>query len=189
MRIIRALNYLEEQDDLLLQVAGVRHGYRRLRLPADPDSLCTRLTDRFAEAEKRDVGRIRDVLDLAEKKECIVRRLLSYFGEDLGGDCGHCDRCLGERIPPMPHPRKEGISQHTARQAVELLTEGHIALADPRQLARFLCGLASPATSRTRPALTRHELFGALNATPFAEVLGFCEKSIEPRRHGGTEGR
>lgn len=176
MRIIRALNYLEEQGDLVLRAIGVRHGYRRLRLPADPEQLCRKLIGRFMEAEKRDIGRIRDVLALAEAKGCIVRLLLSYFGEELRDDCGHCDRCLGVAIPPMPEARKTGVSVRIREEVSELLEQGHDALATPRQLARFLCGLSSPATSRSRPALTRHELFGSLGRTPFAEVLGFCEK-------------
>ena len=183
MRIIRALNYLEEQDELILKANGVRHGYRRLHEPADTRQLCAELIGRFIEAEKRDVGRIRDVLDLAGKKECIVSRLLSYFGEDLGGDCGHCDRCLGEQVPPMPPQRKVEIPRHAAQQAAETVKEGHSALATPRQQARFLCGLSSPATSRARPPLTRHELFGSLSGIPFADVLAFCEENRTTDEH------
>jgi len=43
------------------------------------------------------------------------------------------------------------------------------ALATPRQRARFLCGLTSPATTRAK--LSRHALFGALADQRFADVL------------------
>jgi ATP-dependent DNA helicase RecQ len=46
------------------------------------------------------------------------------------------------------------------------------ALGDARQLARFLCGLTSPATARAR--LSRHALFGALAEWRFAQVLAFA---------------
>jgi ATP-dependent DNA helicase RecQ len=57
-------------------------------------------------------------------------------------------------------------------QLAALRAEHAFALGQPRQLARFLCGLSSPATVRTK--LTRHELYGALAAHRFAEVLALC---------------
>jgi ATP-dependent DNA helicase RecQ len=47
------------------------------------------------------------------------------------------------------------------------------ALGAPRQRARFLCGLTSPATTRAK--LTRGPLFGSLGARPFADVLRWNE--------------
>ena len=51
----------------------------------------------------------------------------------------------------------------------DLRAEHPAELGQPRQLARFLCGLSSPATTRAR--LSRHELYGALAAHRFAAVL------------------
>jgi ATP-dependent DNA helicase RecQ len=48
-------------------------------------------------------------------------------------------------------------------------------LGDARQQARFLCGLSSPAAVRAR--LTRHALFGQLNAYRFGEVLAWLSGS------------
>ena len=48
------------------------------------------------------------------------------------------------------------------------------ALGDPRQIARFLCGLTSPALTQAR--LSRHPRFGALEAHRFADVLAWCER-------------
>jgi ATP-dependent DNA helicase RecQ len=42
-------------------------------------------------------------------------------------------------------------------------------LGQARQLARFLCGLSSPATTRAK--LTRHDAYGALSLHRFADVL------------------
>jgi ATP-dependent DNA helicase RecQ len=46
------------------------------------------------------------------------------------------------------------------------------ALAGPRQRARFLCGITSPATSRAK--LTRDPLFGVLAERRFADVFDWC---------------
>ena len=44
----------------------------------------------------------------------------------------------------------------------------------PRQQARFLCGLTSPAQSRAR--IGRNSLFGALDSLRFADVLAWCSE-------------
>jgi ATP-dependent DNA helicase RecQ len=172
-RIVTALNYLEEKGDLTLQVAGARQGYRLVRRPKDVPALTAKLHARFADRERRDIERLNAVLQLAEHEGCWTRRLATYFGDPDRPDCGHCGWCLGERpgkLPTTEHPPL-GL---TERQLLRSLrAEGHAALQSPRQVARFLCGLASPATTRAK--LTRHAAFGRLAAVPFQDVLRFVE--------------
>jgi ATP-dependent DNA helicase RecQ len=47
--------------------------------------------------------------------------------------------------------------------------EGHDALRSPRQLARFLCGITSPATTRAK--LRKNGMFAAYDSFPFKKVL------------------
>jgi ATP-dependent DNA helicase RecQ len=54
-----------------------------------------------------------------------------------------------------------------------LRVEGHAALRGKRPLARFLCGISSPASTRER--LTRHDAFGLLEGVPFSKVLDQME--------------
>jgi ATP-dependent DNA helicase RecQ len=54
-----------------------------------------------------------------------------------------------------------------------LVDEKHAALNSPRQLARFLCGMASPAATRAR--LTRNDAFALFADLPFADVLAIAE--------------
>jgi ATP-dependent DNA helicase RecQ len=59
-------------------------------------------------------------------------------------------------------------------RALEALAAAHPdALETPRQRARFLCGITSPATTRAK--LTRGPVFGLLADRRFAEVLAWCE--------------
>ena len=170
-QVVGALCDLEQRGDLELRVTGIRQGYRLVRAPEDPDALVTTLADRFLAAEQRDLERIRRVLDLTSREGCVVRELLAYFGEELPGDCGHCDRCLGDQAPAVA-PVPERLPDAGADEMVEKLRgEAHAALARPRQMARFLCGLSSPATSYSRPPLIRHPSFGGLRGVPFARVL------------------
>ena len=51
------------------------------------------------------------------------------------------------------------------------------ALARPRQQARFLCGLSSPAVSAIR-GLRGNPLFGRCEGVAFSEVLTHCQQGI-----------
>lgn len=167
-RLVAAFNYLEEKGELTLKVSGLRHGYRFLKRPEDVAGLVKVLHGRFRDSEKRDLERIRQVVDLAGTQDCTVRKVLGYFGEVLEKDCGHCDRCRGLEIPPMPPEGTDALTPAELAQLDALKQAGHEALATPRQLARFLCGLASPAASRAR--LTRDPQFGSMAHHRFATV-------------------
>ncbi|MEM7393010.1 MAG: RecQ family ATP-dependent DNA helicase, partial [Verrucomicrobiota bacterium] len=93
-RLVSALNYLEEQGDLTLKVAGIRRGYRFIERPASTEKLAEKLFQRFQDAETRDIARIGQMVELGSYTSCTVRHVLDYFGKDLARDCGHCDRCL-----------------------------------------------------------------------------------------------
>ena len=65
----------------------------------------------------------------------------------------------------------------------KLAADGQAALATPRQLTRFLCGLTSPATTRAK--LTRRPEFGCFAAIPFKSVMAACVQA-DPRRLPNT---
>ena len=173
-RIIAAINYLEEQGDLLLQITGARQGFRLKQAPQDMGALKRRISARFLDREKRDTERLEKVIAFAAHEGCRTRFLLSYFGEDLDADCGHCGYCAGDRHNGIPRPEPvllDGFHEQTIRG---LRAERIDALATPRQIARVLCGLNSPKSSRAK--LQRREAFGCLADAPFAEVLAFVER-------------
>ncbi len=168
-RMINALNYLEECGELRLKVSGLRHQYRFLQRPQDPAQLAQDLYRRFVDSEQRDIARIHQVIDLATGPECLVRKLLAYFGEKLEADCGHCDRCQGHFRPRPELARRRQIPDSAPQMIRALKSEQHSALSSARQRARFLCGIPSPASSRAR--LTRDPRFGSLARYPFSEIL------------------
>lgn len=178
-RLVRALTHLEEQGDLTLKVAGLRLGYKIKNRPQDLGKLKAELADRFETREKNDIARVRQVLAFTEHPGCLVRYLLHYFGEDLGRDCGHCDRCLGEAdaTTVFPVTPVADVGAVVDRSKIEELRLRHAkALGSPRQVARFLCGLASPLLTRNK--LTRHPFFGSLAEIPFQEVKGAVESDF-----------
>jgi ATP-dependent DNA helicase RecQ len=179
-RIMKALTYLQDSGDILLVPKGVRHRYRLTGSPEqrDPKALSARMQDLFEEREQRDADRLDQVLALAADGDCLTRHMLRYFGEDLEEDCGHCGSCLVDGgksriIPQSPEPE---ISDEHVELIQQLMEEKHAALRAPRQLARFLCGLTSPAVTRDR--LTKHDAFGLLEQVPFMHVLDQVETML-----------
>lgn len=168
-RITAAISYLEERGDIQVQVTGLRQGYRRQGEKFDPEELITGLQTTFAQRESQDIVRLREVLAYAEQRSCLTRHLLTYFGEAMTPDCGDCSRCssgegarLSRTAALEPGPSERAIVRRVQN-------EGHASLMHPRQLARFLCGINSPAASRAR--LGHHPDFGVLGDFPFRKVL------------------
>jgi len=179
-RVVKALNFLEEKGDLELQVAGVRQGYRVVRVPEDLAAVWKELRRRFALREQSDIARVAGVAELVSGEGCLVRRLLSYFGEELGRDCGHCGPCAGD--PQVVLQRTSMPVEIPSEEVTALCQEHPRALATPRQVARFLCGISSPALVTAK--LTRHPLFGTSVAAPFSSVMQAAKANFPERSNG-----
>lgn len=174
-RILRALNYLDEQGMIHLETKRFRKTYRMEQQPRDLEQVLSECMERFQQRESADTDRLQQVLSLAEHKGCRVAVLLTYFGETLESErCGHCDTCLGHPVQPLPPLETATLDASQLEKIATLASEKHTALAHPRQMARFLCGLNSPATTRDR--LTKHEAFGSLEKNPFHDILTACEE-------------
>jgi ATP-dependent DNA helicase RecQ len=170
-RVTAAIDYLAEQGLIVAEAAEARQRFTVVAPPADPAALVDDLAGRFARRERAETERIAQVLALVESPTCQVQVLVGHFGETLDGPCGHCTVCLDGPVGRLPAPRPAPID--VDRAALAALVEAHpAALAEPRQQARLLCGITSPATTRTR--LTRDPLFGALRDRPFAAILDWC---------------
>ena len=100
-----------------------------------------------------------------------MQALVGYFGETREEPCGHCTFCLTGRAQELPEASsKPPLDEVVDREALQALRSEHPqALATPRQVARFLCGLTSPASTRAK--LMRHPLYGALADRRFLDVL------------------
>ncbi len=164
-RVVAALDYLGEKKDLEVRATGVRQGYRMVRTPEDPAALEHELRRRFAQREKADIRRVNTIAEILGAEGCLVRAVLNYFGEDLGRDCGHCGLC--DHDQPVLLQRADSPVRLPSELAT-LRQQHGAALAETRQVTRFLCGISSPALSKAK--LTRHPLFGSMTELPFARV-------------------
>lgn len=177
-RVVRALEVLEERGLVELAAADLRHRYRRLRDDEDAHALAVDLAARFARREAQELERLAQVLALAERSDCHTNALVAHFGEERAAPCGHCVPCLTGSVMPLPRaaalpPLPSGLDVTTVRA---LRASHPDALGHPRQAARWLAGLTSPALTRAK--LTRHRLFGELARRPFHETLAWCESEV-----------
>lgn len=168
-RILRALSYLEEQGLIELQASGLRQGYKKLVQP-EGDAMLDKLAGLFEARERREIERIDMVIGYANGRQCLTVQLLDHFGEQGGAPCGVCSRCLDpdQVLRPITVPAV-ALRETDLAAARAVIADDHPALRQSRQIARFLCGLPSPATSRGK--LRKHASFGALSLLPFNEVL------------------
>jgi ATP-dependent DNA helicase RecQ len=172
-KVVAAIAELEAAGDAALMLSHVRQGFRVKKDPGDLKDLSANLAETFIRREQADLVRIRQVLGLASCKGCLTNYLTIHFGEKLAEPCGHCDRCRG--LPPtvIRRTKPRRVTDDEWRRIRAVVNEGHAALGSPRQLARFLCGMSSPAATRAR--LGRHDAFGLLGDLPFSEVLAIAD--------------
>jgi ATP-dependent DNA helicase RecQ len=174
-RVVAALDFLAEQGWVELQVSDARQRFTRLSDDPDVERLAEELGARFERREAQEIARVAQVVELVTHAGCRTNFLLRYFGEEREEPCGHCTWCAtGVATPLPPSPAPGPIEGRVDRTALRELTRAHPgALGEPRQRARFLCGLSSPALTRAK--LTRHPLAGALEGRRFAEVLAWTK--------------
>nr|WP_320116719.1 RecQ family ATP-dependent DNA helicase [uncultured Desulfuromonas sp.] len=177
--ILRAMENLQEKGHITLQMAGYRQRFKRIEQDVDRAELCRRLTSLFERHEQQEIARISGMVDYAQEKICLTKRLLSYFGEEIA-PCGHCGVCRGDAPVELPQRHVSEMAPATLEQINVLAREYPDALGMARQKARFLCGLNSPKVSAER-TIRGNPLFGACAHIPFKHVLEACRTL-----HGST---
>ena len=172
-RIIRALDWLGDQQLLEVQAGGVRNRYRCLRTPDDEQALADELHAYNLQREAAEVARLQQVMDLFGSTDCRAGALGAHFGEHLESPCGVCSGCLGD-TPPIAQRSRVPIPPDLWAQVQPVVEANSEVLASPRALARFLCGLTSPRLGRAR--LGKNPSFGLLAEAPFPDVLAWTSQ-------------
>ena len=173
-RIVKALDWLANQELVELKAEGLLHRYRRVRT-ADVEALTDDLYERVLAREQAELGRLAAVIDLAASNDCQVQALSRHFSDPTPADpCGHCEYCLTGPIA-LERMAEIEIDAPNWELAMRLKAE-QTALDDSRILARFLCGVRSPLLTRLK--LTKHALFGCCEAVPFGQVMQKAMDSV-----------
>ena len=176
-RVVAAVDYLAEQGWVAVQPSDARQRFTRLVDEPELEALLAELLERFERRERQEIARISQIVKLITHEGCQTNFLTRHFGEERAEPCGHCTWCETRSptlLPPASAPPP--IEQVADREAVRALAAAHPhALGEPRQRARFLCGLSSPALTKAK--LSRHPLYGSLSRRRFAEVLDWVAGS------------
>ncbi|MGU5663307.1 RecQ family ATP-dependent DNA helicase [Aeromonas sanarellii] len=168
-RAAAALDYLQQQGWIELESKQMTEVYRVLRQEIDVASLADQLHALFEQKEQSELARLQALLTFFSSITCLSHELARYFADDAAPErCGHCSVCRGEvaLLPPLPTPALP--NEHGLRAWCDPL----VALCHsraPRLLTRFLCGIATPLTTRLKARSLAG--FGQLAAHPFADVL------------------
>ncbi|MGL5811877.1 MAG: RecQ family ATP-dependent DNA helicase [Aeromonas sp.] len=177
-RAAAALDYLQQQGWIELESKQMTEVYRVLRQDIAIEPLADRLHTLFAQKEQSELARLQALLTFFTSSRCLSQALASYFADEQAPEhCGHCSVCRGEiaSLPALPGPPLP--NEHGLRAWCDPL----VALGknqDPRVLTRFLCGIATPLTTRVKAKSLAG--FGQLAAHPFAEVLAAVSRAYPP---------
>ncbi len=175
-KVVEAIGWMEQHGDIHTQPNGLRHGYQLGEgiSPSKALGIARKLQELFVRREDLDVSRVAKVIAFAQNKTCFASALVSYFGEDKGEPCETCTACTDSQHPiSLPRSTPEELDAGALSIISEMTGMSLVQLRTPRQLARFLCGITSPAASRAR--LQRHDHFAALAQYPFQLVLEAVE--------------
>ncbi|MFM1663979.1 RecQ family ATP-dependent DNA helicase [Aeromonas salmonicida] len=168
-RAAAALDYLQQQGWIELESKQMTDVYRVLRQDVDVNALADELYALFEKKELSELARLQALLAFFTSSHCLSQELARYFADEQApSKCGHCSVCRGEVavLPPLPTltlPNEKGL-RAWCDPLIALCHTSH-----PRILTRFLCGIATPLTTRVKAKSLAG--FGQLAAHPFAEVL------------------
>lgn len=173
VKLREMISDLEAAGDVSLKKSNWRQAYRMKKEPEEIKTLAQGMAKSFREREATDLKRLEQVLGLSSTKVCLTKTLLKHFGEKMDADCGHCDRCRGVAPKKLKQPKPRKVTIGELEQIKALFNAQHASLGTARQMARFLCGMSSPASMRAR--LYRLDEYGMLADLPFEEVAILAE--------------
>lgn len=164
---------LAEAGDIRLEQRSIREVYLRSKKSnKDLTEVIKTMISTFDNRSHFELERIQQVIRYATTHRCRAQHLAEHFGIS-SHPCGHCDSCQG--APPILWPRRKPpkITDEEWQIMLALKQENHPELATPRQLAKFLCGIHSPASDRAK--LTYRSEFGLWREQNFPEILTMLE--------------
>ncbi|MFQ2341210.1 ATP-dependent DNA helicase RecQ [Aeromonas dhakensis] len=179
-RAAAALDYLQQQGWIELESKQMTEVYRVLRQEIDVATQADELHNLFEKKEHSELARLQALLGFFTSSSCLSHELARYFADQAAPThCGHCSVCRGEvaELPPLPGrtlPNEQGL-RAWCDPLVALCHTRH-----PRILTRFLCGIATPLTTRVKAKSLAG--FGQLASHPFADVLAAVSR-IYPLHH------
>lgn len=165
---------LADAGDIRLEQRGLREVFQANKhwdgaINPVIDSIIARFESRAA----FEFTRIKGVVKYAESRKCRARYLTEYFGVKGPESCGVCDLCLGAKPCKLKQRAAPSLPTDEWAAMLALRAENHACLSTSLQLARFLCGIHSPAAYKAR--LQQRREFGMWQDHSFTKILQMLE--------------
>jgi len=190
-RVIAALEYLQEQNLIVLETKGMTEVFKvNLNELADP-ILCQTLSNYFKNNEVKEIKRIATLVRFFQLDTCLTVNLARYFDDsyfDAGSNnsvavpqCGHCSVCRGQvAVLEKSQSNFQWPSDESLKQGIAELTErlsGKIN--QPLSLesyCRFFAGMTVPLFGRNK--VRQLPSFGSCEQQRYQSIRDKVEKLI-----------
>jgi len=199
-RVITALEYIAEKQQLVLETKQMTEVYSILKWPQsqpEKDQLAQEIFQYFKQKEQSEIARIRNMIQLFKQPKCLSGQLAEYFADHQflashPNGCGHCSVCLNGG-PPLQWPN---VENHTIEQTLAAATqirdldhlnqsfiiplsssvqEKYQQPASAELIAKALCGIAAPWL--TKVGARKLMGFGVFEEVRFESVLELVKGS------------
>ncbi|WP_343813841.1 RecQ family ATP-dependent DNA helicase [Colwellia asteriadis] len=161
-RVIAALEYLQEQQLIVLETKGMTEVFKVNQHELANPSLSQELTAYFKDKEDKEIKRIAALIRFFELDTCLSMNLSRYFddnvfeGEQLNSQgCGHCSVCRGQVAKlHYSQAKKPWPSDETLKNSMQALASCLAGkTSQPLSLSsycRFLAGMTEPLFGRNK---------------------------------------
>ncbi len=174
-RVLTALDYFSEKQWIDLSAKQAIEVFQITDNSFDPEILGDEIFGVFQEKEKTEIGRIHNMLNFFESDSCISTKLASYFGEQLEIErCGHCSFCENGQIHLIGNNDLPDLGQLDIKPLLSEINPLLGSLGTPVNLAKVLCGLASPMFIKLKAR--KMTGFGRLEKYSFHDVRDYIDR-------------
>ena len=180
-RVIKALEYLQDNQAIELQTAQMTQVYQITPKPFDIDALIEKLNHKFLDKEQSELARIDNLMAFFASDSCLSQSLSHYFSDtSLKQPCGHCSVCHGFVAVIAPPKTLTPLSQFSFEELTQAFINAHRTATSEAMsvtlLSRFLCGLTTPIFTRLKARSLPN--FGRLERYPFAQVNQWLDENM-----------
>ncbi|MBW3698027.1 RecQ family ATP-dependent DNA helicase [Vibrio sp. T187] len=173
-RVITAIDYFHEQGWIELESKQITDVYAVHNTSEDISVLSARLSELFKTKENNEINRIKQMLDFFESCACLSAKLASYFADDNTPDqCHHCSVCHGN-VAALPSQAVSDIDKEQVNLWMKEFISASSQLITDAALARFLCGIATPLSTKLKAS--KMAGYGKLEQQAFSEVLAIVNE-------------
>ncbi|MGB0774828.1 MAG: RecQ family ATP-dependent DNA helicase [Akkermansiaceae bacterium] len=168
-KLMKLLAELRETGDARTSFS---HSLLHFRIKKQPNNMRSLAEEMYGVCNDHiadNLARINDVFRMVSSRRCLAQSMLKHFGESLSNRCGECSSCLGKHNPrKLPYTAAEEITDDEFNVIREMVRNPHPALSSSERIARYLCGIYSPAMMRYR--LYQRDTWALIARLPYDHV-------------------